>query len=515
MAGKRILMSQLKQLLQFILQGHSIKGIARDTGLSKNTVKSFLRLIHQRGINLAEALSWDDPYLEQMLRSPGQIEKQRQEDFLSRLSYLQKELEHPHMTRQLLWEEYKRDYADGYQYSQFCHYLQLYDRSRKATLVMNHPPGEKLFIDFAGDKLSYTERSTGEVVECPVFVATLGYSNYTFLLATPAQDTESVILAVVSALEDIGGVPRAIVPDNMKTAVTKSHRYDPHINVTFLDMANHYGMVVLPARPDHPKDKAKVERSVEIGYQRGFAPLRKRTFYSLKELNEALREQNVLLNQRPMQQEGRSRQQLLDMEEREHLRPLPDQPYELREQRLLTLQQNCHIFISKRKKYFSAPYRLIGNKLQVVISNTLVRIYHQGECVATHNAQSPFKYTTLAEHLPSHHQIVLQGLNEEVLKQRAAAIGAPVVEVVEKILQKSNHPEQAFNACKGVLALQKKVTPEVLVESCAIALQYNVCTYGNVERLALGRYADRSILEKTQMKALPANPTVRGAGNYT
>lgn len=514
MAGKRILMSQLKQLLQFIKQGHSIKGIARETGLSKNTVKSYVRLINQRGINLAEALSWDDPYLEQMLRSPGQIEKYRQDDFLSRLNYFQKELEHPHMTRQLLWEEYKRDYPDGYQYSRFCHYLQLYDRSRKATLVMNHPPGEKLFIDWAGDKLPYVERSTGEIVKCPVFVATLGYSNYTFLVATPSQDTESVIPAVVGSLEDIEGVPKAIVPDHMKTAVTKSHRYDPQINAAFLDMANHYGMVVLPARVRKPKDKAKVERSVQISYQRVFAALRKRTFYSLKELNDALREQNILLNQRPMQQEGRSRKQLLEMEEREHLRPLPNQPYELREQRPLTLQQNCHVYISKQKKYFSAPYRLIGSKLQVVISNTLVRIYHQGECVATHNAQTPYKYTTVAEHLPSHHQIVLQGLNEEVLKQRAAAIGEPVAEVVDKILQKSNHPEQAFNACKGVLALQKKVTPQVLVESCAIALQFNVCTYRNVERLALGRYADRSILEQTQTKALPENPTVRGADNY-
>jgi transposase len=514
MAGKLIPMSQLKQLLRLIHQGQSIKGIARDTGISKNTVKVYQGLLHERGINLEEALGWEDPYLEQMLRSPVQKEKLRHDDFLSRLSYFQKELAHSHMTRQLLWEEYKQENPQGYQYSQFCHYLQLYDRKSKATLVIQHLPADKLFIDFSGDKLHYIDRSTGEVVFCPVFVATLGHSNYSFHIATHSQSTEDVIQATVCALEDIGGSPRVIVPDNLKAAVVQSNRYEPRINEAFLDMANHYQMVVLPTRARKPKDKAKVERAVQISYQRVFARIRKRTFYSLQELNQAIAEQSLLLNQRPMQQLGRSRQQLLEMEERPLLKALPEHPYELRHHLTLTLQQNCHVYLSRNKTYFSAPYRLIGNKVQVIITSSLVRIYHQGECVATHNAKTRLKYNSQKEHLPSHHQIVLDGLNEESIKERAARIGESVLEVVKKILLSSKHPEQAFNACKGIFALEKKVTKDVLVESCVVALKYNVCTYRNIERLATGRYANRSYLDENQSKPLPPNPNVRGADNY-
>lgn len=514
MAANPIIMSQLKQILRLSSQGYSLKGIVRETGVARNTVKGYLRTIKTREINLEELLAMEDLQVEQLLFAPLKIEKQRKQDFVMRLEKLQSELQHPHVTKQLLWEEYKREYPQGYQYSQFCYYLDLYDKSQKATLVMEHEAGDKLFVDFTGDKLHYVDRASGEIVSCEVFIATMGYSNYTAVGAVHSQKIPDVVAATVSALNYIGGSPKAIVPDNLKSAVTTSDRYEPIINEVFLDMANHYGMVVLPARAGKPKDKAKVERAVTISYQRVFAPLRKLTFYSLQELNTALAEQATKLNQRKMQQYDHSREIFMERDERPLLRPLPEEPYEIKQHLILTVQQNCHVYFSKQKKYYSAPYRFIGFKVHVIITTSLVRIYYQGECVATHSTEQTTKYNTLKEHLPSHHQIVLNGTNQEILKERAKSIGAPVLEVIERVLKNSIHPEQAYKSCQGILVIATKTSKEILLQSCLIALQYNVCTYRNIQRLAQGQYANRDYQTTHPESQLPVHDNVRGAENY-
>ena len=514
MSGNPIYMSQLKQILRLLSQGYSLKGIVRETGVARNTIKGYLRAIKARAINLEEVLIMEDLRVEHLLHAPLSTEKERKEDFMLRLEKLQSELQHPHVTKQLLWEEYKREYAQGYQYSQFCYYLDLYDKSQKATLVMEHEAGDKVFVDFTGDKLHYVNRLSGEIIPCEVFLATLGYSNYTAVGAVHSQKIPDVVTASVNALNYIGGSPRAIVPDCLKAAVTKSDRYEPVINEVFLDMANHYGMVVLPARAGKPKDKAKVERAVTISYQRVFAPLRKLTFYSLQELNAALAEQATILNSRKMQQSGHSREVLLERDERPLLRPLPEESYELKQHLILTVQQNCHVYFSKQKKYYSAPYRFIGFKVHVIITTSLVRMYYHGECVATHSTEQTSKYNTIREHLPSHHQIVLSGMNQESIKERARSIGAPVLEVIERVLRNSIHPEQAYKSCQGILVIANKTTKEILLQSCVIALQYNACTYRNIQRLALGQYANRDYLIAQPESQLPAHENVRGANHY-
>lgn len=514
MAGNPINMSQLKQILRFLSQGYSLKGIVRETGVARNTIKGYLRTIKVREINLEEILTMEDLRVEHLLHSPLKSEKERKQDFMLRLEKLQSELQHPHVTKQLLWEEYKREYPQGYQYSQFCYYLDLYDKSQKAVLVMEHEAGDKVFVDFTGDKLHYVDRTSGEIIPCEVYIATLGYSNYTAVVAVPSQKIADVVAATVRALNYIGGSPRAIVPDNLKSAVTLSHRYEPVINEVFLDMANHYGMAVLPARAGKPKDKAKVERAVTISYQRVFAPLRKLTFYSLQELNTALQEQATILNQRKLQQSDHSREVLLERDERPLLRPLPEQPYEMKQHLILTVQQNCHVYFSKQKKYYSAPYRFIGFKVHVIITTSLVRVYYQGECVATHSTEQTTKYNTIREHLPSHHQLVLNGMNQESLKERARSLGPPVLEVIERVLKNSIHPEQAYKSCQGILVIAKKTSKEILLESCVIALQYNVCTYRNIQRLAQGQYANRNYLLAQPTAQLPVHENVRGANHY-
>ncbi len=511
MSGTGILMSQLKQILRLISQSHKLKAIVRQTGVSRNTIKSYLRILQSKEISIEDALKLEDPELDHLLRSPTKYEKQRHQDFLARLEYFNEEGNKPHVTKQLLWEEYKLENPQGYQYSRFCHYLQLYDRSQKAVLIQEHLPGDKLFLDFTGDKLSYID-STGIKVDCEIFIATMGYSNFIAVDAVHSQKLSDVLHASVTVLEQIGGCPKALVPDNLKSAVTRADIYEPVINPLFLDMANHYNMVVLPTRPRKPRDKAKVEVSVRIVYQRLFAPLRKLTFHSLQEVKQALLDLVMQLNDRTMKLYGCSRKVLLDRDERSLLIPLPKQPYELKTHFLLTVQDNCHVYVSSQKKYYSAPYRLIGQKVQVIITASLVNIYYQGNCVATHLSTLTPKYVTQADHLPSHHQIVLKGMNADLLKQRAAIYGESVVKVIETVLKKSKHAEQAYKTCRGILALAGKTSAQTLIDACQIALEYNVCTYNHILRIATGKYANRTFT--TDNDPLPPHNNIRGASTY-
>jgi transposase len=236
MSGTPILMSQLKQIIRLLTQGYSLKRTVRETGVARNTIKCYLRAIKTYNIPIEEILDMDDQMATHLLNTPQKNEKQRKEDFMLRLEKLQDELKQPHVTKQLLWEEYKRDYPGGYQYSQFCYYLDLYDKSQRATLVMKHEAGDKVFVDFTGDKLHYVDRTSGEVIPCEVFIATMGYSNFTAVGAVHSQKIPDVVAATVSALNYIGGSPRAIVPDCLKSAVTTADRYEPVINEVFLDI---------------------------------------------------------------------------------------------------------------------------------------------------------------------------------------------------------------------------------------------------------------------------------------
>lgn len=230
MAGNPIRMTQFKQILRQISQGQKIKAIVRETGVSRTTIKRYLHIINSRELNLEELMQMENPLIEHLLQSPLKTEKERHQDFMLRLDKWQKDLQDSHVTKQLLWEEYKRDYPEGYQYSRFCHYLQLYDRSNKSSFIGKHNPGDKLYVDFTGDKLHYIDRISGEIIPCEVYVAAMGYSNYMAVIATASQKIEDVIEATVKALEYIGGSPSAIVPDNLKAAVQQAHRFEPTIN---------------------------------------------------------------------------------------------------------------------------------------------------------------------------------------------------------------------------------------------------------------------------------------------
>lgn len=516
MAYYPITMNQVKQIYQLNQQGVSIKRIAAILGVSKNTVKGYLRKKESLPIASNELHATENPILQEYLKPVSSQEKVNYQEFLQRAEYYARELSNrrrTHVTRLVLWEE---DYQAGHihlKYSRFCYHLQRYLKSKHPSMVQQHQPGDKIFIDFAGDKLLITDRNTGKTQAVEVLLLTLGYSNYTIAIALPSQVKEHLIEGVVMGLSQLGGVPAALVPDNLKSAVTLSDRYDPQINESFLDMANYYGMVVLPARPLKPKDKAKVEVHVNIVYQQAYSRLRNMTFYSLEELNLALSEKIKNLNDSIMQDYGVSRRTILERDERSMLKPLPEQPYQFVRQMKVTVLQNGHIKLKSVGKYLSVPYRIIGQKVTVLVSNGIARIYYQRECVATHILSSGGLYITKTEHMASAHQDYLASLSPEVLKQKARAIGPEAESVIAAVLAKAQHPEQAYKTCQGILALQFKCERKKYLLCCRMALANDLVSLRYLRHLTASPYVNQ-LPDTGEHTALPVHQNVRGSAHY-
>lgn len=509
-------MNLVKQIFQLHRQGVGKKTIATTLGISRNTVKGYLRKTELLNLTEEELLAIDNPVMEDQIKRTSSQEKVNYQEFLQRAEHYVQELskqKQTHVTRMVLWEE---DYNAGLihlKYSRFCYHLQRYLKSKHPSLVMVHQPGEKMFIDFAGDKLYYIDRSSGKHVPAEVLLITLGFSNYTLAIAIPSQAKEHLIEALAKLFSRLGGVTSAIVPDNMKSAVTSPDRYDPKINETFLDMANYYGMVVLPTRPVKPQDKAKVEVHVNVLYQQAYSRLRHMTFYSLEELNQALFEKVDQLNENVMQDYGVSRRVMFERDEKSKLKALPAEPYSLVRQAKVTVLQNGHIKIKSIGKYLSVPYRLIGQKVTVLISNGIARVYYQRECVATHVISKGGLYITKQEHMASAHQEYLNNLSPDILKQKALAIGPEVESLISAVLKKGLYPEHAYKTCQGILALQFKCERDRFRKSCQVAVANGLISLRYMRHLVSSPHV--TFIEPCSTQgSLPLHQNIRGSENY-
>ncbi len=297
MASHPIRMSTLKQILELRARGSGIKAIARSLSISKNTVKKYLRRLEPGGSQLSDKPTASEEELAKYLSRPSTPTQDRYKHFQSLLPYLEKELQKVGVTRQLLWQEYKEEYPDGYNHTQFCHYLRVWKQSHEVSMVQDQKAGDKLYIDFTGKKLEIVDPGSGEVTAVEVFVAVLGASQYTYVEAVRSQTKSDFFRAIENALHHLGGIPNAIIPDNLKAAVTKASKYEPLLNETLEDFAHYYGTVILPTRSRKPQDKALVERTVTLVYQRIYARLRHQVFLSLHSLNEAIGELLPYLNE--------------------------------------------------------------------------------------------------------------------------------------------------------------------------------------------------------------------------
>lgn len=498
MAGTTTEMSKVKQVLQWYKQGNlSNRTIAKNVGLNKETVNTYINKAKADPLSLDKLLKMDDYALDVRFRGGNPAySDQRFEHFKTLLPYFVEQISDPkkHMTLLLLWEEYAAQNPDDhYSLTQFrFHYRQNTVAQKKISTVLAdlHEPGEKIYLDFSGDPLSYIDTDTGEIVKVQLFVACLPASDYTFAIAVPSQRTEDFIYALVRCLHHLDGVPKIIVPDNLKSAVVKADRYEPALNRLLDDMANHYGAVILPARVRRPQDKANVEGMVKTLYHRIYAPLRNRQFHSLEELNEAIAEQTLKHNRKRMQLHPYSREERFLSVEKPVLMPLPKDYFEIRYSTSLKVQCNCCVLLGRDKHYYSVPYLYVGRQVQVDYTRTIVKIYADGQCVATHQRDySPGRYTLVNSHLASKSR-EWRSRSKEYYIDKASVVMSELAKLISYMFTTGNQPEEVYyRSCDALLHLQKETDPLLFRKACQAALDKERYSYQFVSNIVRSKGA--------------------------
>lgn len=438
--------------------GVSRHQIAERSGTSRNTLKKYLAAYEVSGLTQEAIAQCSDKELEDLFVAPHHSPvNERLQTLITYFPAVEKELKKKGATLLTCWEQYRTTHPDGLGKSQFKHYFAQWKGRQNPTMSLEHKAGDKCYIDFAGDRLSYVDPDTGEITSVEVFVAILGAAQLTYVEAARSQQKEDFISACQNALIYFGGVPAAIVPDNVKSAVTKSSRYEPTLNETFADFAAHYATAVLPARAYRPRDKALVEGAVRIAYTRIYVPVRRNIHTSLEDLNSAVWEALEVHNNQKRSNRPYSRRQLFEEVERAALAPLPQLPYHCKKQHYATVAKNGHVGLSEDKHYYSVPYRFIGRKVKLLYSVQCVEVFYNYERIAVHNrSHRPYQHTTDATHMASTHRFVAEW-SPEFFTAWGHRLAEEVGRYVEGVLRTRPHPEQAYKACVGILSLARKV----------------------------------------------------------
>lgn len=516
MSNQRINMNKLRQIIRLKDAGTSHKALARRLGLSRTTIVRYVQRLQASGLSYPQLLTLSDAELDTRFEPVVSVDlpsDSRYATLQALFPALEVQLKQVGVTRQLLWQEYRTRHPDGYLYTQFCHNFRRWLQGQQVSLHQEQKAGEKVLVDFTGQLLSIVDRQSGQVTPVQVLVAVLGASQYAYVEAVMSQQQAVFINALENALHYFGGVPLAIVVDNLKAAVHQASRYEPSVNETFEDFALHYQTSVLPTRPAKPKDKALVEGAVRIVYQRIFAPLRQQVFFDLACLNKAIQEALLAYNGLRFQGRPYSRQDLFDRVEKASLQALPAQRYPLRHYRWARVQKNAHVLLSEDKHYYSVPYRYTGQRVKLVYSASGVDIYQHYERIAFHARDyRPFQYTTLADHLPSTHRFVAEW-NPERFQKWAADIGPQTKVFITALLASKKHPEQGYKASMGVLSLAGKVGKQRLEKACNRALYYQNYSYRTVHNI-LEKGLDNCPESDPSPVTLPLHENIRGKDYY-
>lgn len=479
MAQARLSVRKIREVLRLKAEAQlSDRQIAAVIGSARSTVQECLRRARSAGVGWPLPAEWDDQALLARLypRAPI-VPRYPVPDFAA----IQAELAQKGVTRMLLWQEYKARHPDGCQYSAFCRDYDAWRGRQDPVMRFEHTPGDKLFVDYAGKTMAVVDRHSGEVQVAQIFVAALGASHYTYVEASLTQTVADWLGAHVHALEYFGGVPRAIVPDNLKSGVRRPCRYEPDLNPSYQDFAEHYRVAILPARVRKPRDKAKVEVAVQ-GIERWIlAPLRHRTFFSLGELNTALRGELERYNERPLsRQDGTRRSRYLQLD-RPALAPLPAQRYQFASWKKAKVHLDYHVEVERR--YYSVPYRLIGKTVDLRLTARMLEVYYRGQAVATHaRSGAARRFVTDPGHRPERHRAVIE-LSHERLLERAEAVGPATAAVLREQVHRRTHPDEALRASLGILRLAHDFSGTALEQACKRALALRTYSYRAVRAL--------------------------------
>lgn len=511
MPQKSITMEQLKQILQLHSDGTPIREIGRRLGISRTSVKKYLALLNETTAADDNKKLADKAYN----NDQQEVNTQRQHQLYLHFSQTITELSKTGVTRQLLWNEYLQQHPDGYAYSQYCYHLNEYQKHKEVSMHLEYQAGDIIMIDFAGKQQHYVDTLTGELIACQVFVAVLPFSGLIYCLAVPSQKTHDFATCINAMLCYYAGAPATILCDNLKTAVIRPSRYEPVFTDLCYQLSEHYQTTFSATRPYSPRDKAMVERAVNIIYTHVYAPLRHMSFTSLQALNAAMHGQLALLNNKPYKNTAYSRWYFYEQHEKHLLKPLPSEPFAPKKVVTLTVQRNYHVQLQEESLYYSVPYSYVGKKVKVYYDSRTVEVYYDNSRIALHIRNAHTKaYTTLAEHMPPHHQHMLQikGWTRDDLLAKAKAIGPQTLQAALHILQSSIYIEQNYKSCFGMLMLQKRYNTSRLEAACSRALQGPRVNYSMIKNI-LEKNLDQQ-LPLFDDTPIPVHENIRGEDHY-
>ena len=521
MANQVISMQQIRSIIQLLEKGYSLRAISAQLGMSRQPVTLYASRLKSAAHSLEQLRAFSDADLAAIVyasSTSAAVSDDARKLYLTNLfPYFLAELKRTGVTRLLLWEEYRKQCEDPYRYTQFCILLKEAAKINNATMHLVHTPAAMVMVDFAGDKMSYVDKASGEIIMCPVLVCVLPFSKYTFAMALPDATIPQVIKALNNCLHYFTGVPLSLKTDNMKQVVTKSCRYEPLFSEVLKQWALHYNISLLATRVAKPKDKAAVENEVKIAYLRIYAPLRNEVFHHINQLNAAVLQQLDLHNKKIFQLKDYSRDQLFTQQEQALLQPLPLQDFVIKHQVIARVQKNYHITLGENYHHYSVPYTYIGKQVSVVYDTDIVEVYYQHQRIALHRRNyKKHDFTTTGDHMPAGHQQFFeqQGWTPEYFLAQATQIGTSVHQYVGSVLKARAYTEQTYNACRGILRLQKQYGSIRLEAACTRALGGSVFNYRTVHNILANNYDLLGQTTQAELFQLPDHPNLRGPQAY-
>lgn len=517
MSNKTISMHKLRQVLTLYGAGHGAKYISRITGIARNTVKKYLLQFVALRLPFNELLKSSDAQLAKLFLTPSpgtalppaNPRIQELEALFGELSTLYKKRG---VTKKMVYEAYIQKCPGGFKSSRFRELFNAYIGMTKPSMRVPHKAGDKLFIDFTGRKLSVVDAQTGEVQDVEVFVAILGCSQLTYVTAVPSQKKEDFIAACERALHFYGGVPQAIVPDNLKSAVKKAGRYEAQLNEGFAAFAAHYNTYVFPTRAYKPKDKALVEGAVKIIYTAIFTKIDEKVYFHIDDLNR-----DILLHLGPHNNAlltacDYSRQQQFDELEKATLGPLNPYRYDPLEQKAATVSKSGYVVLDHR--YYSIPYKYIGKKVKLLYNSTKIEAYSGHDLIAVHQrSYGKEKHIENPEHLASWHRYPAEW-NPEKFIGDAAQVSPEVVQYIKKVLARSEYPEKNYRACLGILNFARRVGSTRLSNACKRADSFGKYNYGIIERILQSKMDMLPMEGDLLTDPMPEHDNIRGQDYY-
>jgi transposase len=509
MPAERLSMRNVREVLRLKGLGLSLGQITASTGVPRTTAHSYLLRARAAGIGWPLPEDLDDAALERLLFGSADPRPGRP---LPNWASVHTELRRKGVTLALLWEEYKLEHSDGYQYSQFCDHYRAWTRKLHVSMRQEHRGGEKLFVDYSGDGIPWIDPGTGRIEQAQLFVAVIGASSKTYAEATRTQKLRDWITAHVHTFEYFGGVVDLVVPDQTRTAVKEYCRYEPGLNTTYSELARHYGTCLLPARPRKPRDKAKVEVGVLLVQRWIIARLRNTLFQSIDEINEAIGGLLEKLNAKPMRKLRRSREDLFLELDKPALKPLPERPYEYAEWKLKA-RINIDYHVEFEKNFYSAPFQHAREEVDLRATVNTVEVFLRSRRIASHpRLYGKFLYSTTREHMPLAHQAHLDWTPSRILGW-AKRVGPRTAELIERILEDRPHPEQGYRSTLGILRLSREYSEARLEKACERAVMSRNYSYRAI-RSILKNHLENEPLPTAPPGPLPHHENLRGASYF-